>query len=173
MSTKTLNRNSQPINIALWDTLGHGDFTFLRPTIYTNLGITGTHRIRPLVYPNTSVIVICFSLIDPISYEDVLMKWFPGTRQYCPGAPIILVGTKMNGRNDPTVLELLKQRRRSPIPRVEGVWLRKDINTVTYVECDAWTGIGVEQVFESAVDAVLQKRQIEKEIKLRRSSPPN
>ena len=50
--------DGQPVEMALWWTGSMEDFD----------------RIRPLVYPNTDVILICFAIDDPESFENVTKK---------------------------------------------------------------------------------------------------
>ena len=42
------------------------------------------HNMRPLNYPDTDVIVICFSCDNHDSLEDVTKKWAPELRHFCP-----------------------------------------------------------------------------------------
>jgi len=60
-----------------------------------------SRRLRPLSYPQTDVFLICFSLVSPASYENVRAKWFPEVSHHCPNTPVILVGTKLDLRDDP------------------------------------------------------------------------
>ena len=40
----------------------------------------------------TDVFLICFSVVSPSSYENVLTKWNPEIKHHCPDAPVIVVG---------------------------------------------------------------------------------
>ncbi len=59
---------------------------------------------RPLSYPNTDVVLVCFSVTSRDSYVNAEQKWIPEIRHYCPGAKILVVGTKSD----------LRPRRRGP-----------------------------------------------------------
>ena len=64
--------------LALWDTAGQEDYD----------------RLRPLSYPETDVVLLCFALSSRDGLENVHKKWFPEVRQHCPKSPVILVGMK-------------------------------------------------------------------------------
>jgi hypothetical protein len=42
--------------------------------------------------------------VSPTSYENVSAKWVPELRHHAPTAPIILVGTKTDLREDPVIV---------------------------------------------------------------------
>ena len=62
----------------MWDTAGQEDYD----------------RLRPLSYPDTDVILMCFSIDSPDSLENIPEKWTPEVKHFCPNVPIILVGNK-------------------------------------------------------------------------------
>uniref|UniRef100_A0A4X2K7M7 small monomeric GTPase n=1 Tax=Vombatus ursinus TaxID=29139 RepID=A0A4X2K7M7_VOMUR len=103
--------DSKPVNLGLWDTAGQEDYD----------------RLRPLSYPQTDVFLICFSLVSPASYENVRAKWYPEVRHHCPSTPIILVGTKLDLRDDKDTIEKLKEKKLTPITYPQGLALAKEI----------------------------------------------
>jgi Ras-related C3 botulinum toxin substrate 1 len=103
----------------------------------------------------TDVFLICFSVISPSSFDNVLLKWFPEIHHHCPLSPIILVGTKMDLRDDRTILEHLAETGQSAIRREQGLKLAHKIRAVRYLECSALTQKGLKHVFEEAVRSVL------------------
>ncbi|KAM1196665.1 hypothetical protein ACFX2I_008372 [Malus domestica] len=76
--------NGSTVNLGLWDTAGQEDY----------------NRLRPLSYRGADVFILAFSLISKASYENVSKKWIPELKHYAPGVPIILVGTKLDLRDD-------------------------------------------------------------------------
>jgi GTPase SAR1 family protein len=53
--------------------------------------------------------------VNPASFENVRAKWYPEVRHHCPNVPIILVGTKLDLREDKETIEKLKDKRLAPI----------------------------------------------------------
>ncbi|KAJ3072950.1 Rho GTPase protein rac1 [Podochytrium sp. JEL0797] len=110
--------DGKPINLGLWDTAGQEDYD----------------RLRPLSYPQTDVFLVCFSLVNPSSFENVKAK-----------------------------LERLRDRRMSPITFQQGMQCCKEIGAVKYLECSALTQKGLKNVFDDAIRAVfappVQRRQ--------------
>lgn len=43
------------------------------------------------------------------------MQWYPEVSHHCPNTPIILVGTKLDLREDKETLEKLREKRLAPI----------------------------------------------------------
>ena len=75
-------------------------------TVTTREGPGGLmeHRLRPLVYPHTDVVVIAYSVADLASLEHVVQKWRPEIRKWLPHAPLVLLGLKSDARRPlPTV----------------------------------------------------------------------
>ncbi|KVG81806.1 Small GTPase superfamily [Cynara cardunculus var. scolymus] len=104
------------VNLGLWDTAGQEDYS----------------RLRPLSYRGADIFVLAFSLISRPSYENVLKKWMPELRRFAPDVPVILVGTKLDLRDDKGYLAD-----------------HMGSNAITYAQ-------NVKAVFDSAIKAVLQ-----------------
>ncbi|CAG2057988.1 unnamed protein product [Timema podura] len=118
-----------PVSLGLWDTAGQEDYD----------------RLRPLSYPQTDVFLICFSVTSPSSFENVTSKWCPEIKHHCPDAPMILVGTKIDLRDDRETLTALAEQGLSPIKREQGQKLANKIRAVKYMECSALTQRGLKQ----------------------------
>jgi len=112
-------------------------------------------RLRPLSYPQTDVFLICFSVDNPDSLGNVVKKWWPEVRHFCPNAPIVVVGTKADLRTDvPTIAELdvLGQK---VVASSEGRDVAARIAAVAYQECSAKNNDGVREVFDIAAKVAL------------------
>jgi len=80
-----------------------------------------TDEERFISYPYTDVLVICFSLVSPSSFENVKTKWLPEIAHYCPKVPFLLVGTKLDLRENQDVINELKERQQTPITQSAGL----------------------------------------------------
>ncbi|KAL6049129.1 Rho GTPase protein rac1 [Balamuthia mandrillaris] len=125
------------INFALWDTAGQEEYS----------------RLRALSYPETDVFLLCFSVVSAPSFDNIKTKWFPEINHHCPGAKCILVGTKIDLREDKATMESLKGDR---LPTLDmGKKLAEEIGAECYLECSALTQEGLKRVFEEAIRAVI------------------
>lgn len=94
---------------------------------------------------------------DFISLMNKLLisQWYPEVSHHCPNTPIILVGTKLDLRDDPRTNEKLKERKLAPITYPQGLGMAKEIGAVKYLECSALTQKGLKNVFDESIRAVL------------------
>jgi Ras-related C3 botulinum toxin substrate 1 len=67
-------------------------------------GQEGYDQLRRQAYKETSIFLVCFSVVHPESFLNVLDKWIPEIRKSCPDVPVILVGTKIDLRKDKKVI---------------------------------------------------------------------
>ncbi|KAF8519941.1 P-loop containing nucleoside triphosphate hydrolase protein, partial [Gautieria morchelliformis] len=123
----------------------------VRHCLFDTLGQEDYDRFRPLTYPKTDVFLLCFSLANPQSYENVKTKWFPEVNHHAPHASVILVGTQLDLRDDPATIEKLRERGTAPITYMQGVDMHKYIGAVRYLECSALTQEGLQNVFDEAI----------------------
>ncbi|KAI3780950.1 hypothetical protein L2E82_10944 [Cichorium intybus] len=137
------------VNLGLWDTAGQEDY----------------NRLRPLSYRGADVFILAFSLISKASYENVSKKWIPELRHYAPGVPIILVGTKLDLRDDKQFLS--DHPGAVPITTAQGEELKKLIGAPAYIECSSKTQQNVKAVFDAAIKVVLQPPKQKKKKKRR------
>jgi len=135
--------DGKQVELALWDTAGQEDYD----------------RLRPLSYPDTDVILMCFSIDSPDSLENIPEKWTPEVRHFCPNVPIILVGNKKDLRNDQGTIRELNKMKQEPVRYEEGRSMSEKIAAFGYLECSAKTKEGVREVFETATKAALQVKK--------------
>ena len=131
--------DGRPINLGLWCSAGQEDYV----------------RLRPLSYPQTDVFLVCYSVVNPSSFENVKATWIPEVRHHCPEVPMILVGLKIDLRDDRDYIEKLKECHLSPITYEMGFKYARDLGFVKFCECSARTQKGLKNVFDEAIRAVL------------------
>ncbi|KAF0036224.1 hypothetical protein F2P81_011536 [Scophthalmus maximus] len=135
--------DGKQVELALWDTAGQEDYD----------------RLRPLSYPDTDVILMCFSVDSPDSLENIPEKWTPEVKHFCPNVPIILVGNKKDLRNDEHTRRELAKMKQEPVKYEDGKEMAARISAYGYQECSAKTKDGVREVFEMATRAALQAKK--------------
>ncbi|TDH10510.1 hypothetical protein EPR50_G00075830 [Perca flavescens] len=135
--------DGKQVELALWDTAGQEDYD----------------RLRPLSYPDTDVILMCFSVDSPDSLENIPEKWTPEVKHFCPNVPIILVGNKKDLRNDEHTRRELAKMKQEPVKFEDGKEMANRISAYGYQECSAKTKDGVREVFEMATRAALQAKK--------------
>ncbi|KAL0202750.1 hypothetical protein M9458_000768 [Cirrhinus mrigala] len=138
--------DGNPVNLEILDTAGLEDYNGL----------------RPIYYRQTDVFLICFSLVDPRSLENIHEKWYPEIRDHCPDTPIILVGTKLDLRDDKDTIKQLKKYKQTPISYHQGLAVAEEIGAVKYLECSASTQMGLKTVFDEAARVTLNSPLVKK-----------
>lgn len=150
--------DGKPISLGLWDTAGQEDYD----------------RLRPLSYPQTDVFLICFSIVSPPSFDNVKAKvrtrlkirfccgrqtnalqWAPEIAHHAPGVPIVLVGTKLDLRENENVKAEMAKRKQTPIAYEQAVACAREIRAVKYLECSALTQRNLKGVFDEAIRFVV------------------
>lgn len=128
------------VELALWDTAGQEDYD----------------RLRPLSYPDTDVIIVCYAVDNPDSFQNVAEKWVPEVRHFCPGVPYLLVGTKKDLLTDEDTLHRLMAHREKPVTNDQGEHLARKIHALAFFEVSAKTREGVSELFIAATKAALR-----------------
>ncbi|XP_065895310.1 ras-related C3 botulinum toxin substrate 1-like isoform X2 [Dysidea avara] len=98
--------------------------------LWDTVGQDDYDRLRPLSYPQT---------------------WNPEVSHYCPNTPVILVGTKLDLRDDKEIVGLTYP---------QGLQMMKEIGAVKYIECSALTQKGLKMVFDDAIRAVFASTKL-------------
>ncbi|XP_074644101.1 ras-like GTP-binding protein rhoA [Tubulanus polymorphus] len=131
--------DNMKVELALWDTAGQEDYD----------------RLRPLSYPDTDVILLCFAIDSPDSLVNVKENWLPEIKHFCPHVPYILVGNKKDLRCDAVLISELAKTKQYPIKECDGELMKELIGAEDYIECSAKTRDGVRETFEAATRAAI------------------
>ncbi|KAM4014285.1 rho-related GTP-binding protein RhoV isoform 1-T1 [Anomaloglossus baeobatrachus] len=138
-----------PVRIQLCDTAGQEDFDHL----------------RSLCYPETDVFLVCFSVVNPSSFQNVTEKWIPEIRTHSPHTPVVLVGTQTDLRDDVNVLINLNRYHVGPVSESQAQAVAQKIRAQTYIECSALTQKNLKDVFDTAIlSAIKHKARLEKKL---------
>ncbi|RMZ77338.1 hypothetical protein DV737_g4385, partial [Chaetothyriales sp. CBS 132003] len=110
------------MELSLWDTAGQEEFD----------------RLRSLSYDDTQAIMLCFSVDNRGSLENVSTKWVQEIHEHCPGVKVA----------------------QHPAYRMihynEGLEVARKIGALRYLECSAMRNRGVNEAFTEAARVALQ-----------------
>ncbi|ESO93584.1 hypothetical protein LOTGIDRAFT_119223 [Lottia gigantea] len=101
--------DGRAVNVAFFDTAGQEDYD----------------RLRPLSYPDTDIFLLCYSVDNADSLENIKEKWIPEVDHYCPGVPKIMIACKagmLPSRSERTI----------PVPKGVGEKMAKDLGLDHY-----------------------------------------
>ena len=138
--SKNVMFEDQNVNLQIWDTGGLEDY----------------EKLRTFSYSETDVFIICFSLVNPTSLDNVTSRWLPQNFEHCPDTPFILVGLKSDIRDEfETHPDELKQKGMEPISHTCGEQMKERIGAYAYIECSSLKFVNLKEVFDEAIKAVL------------------
>ncbi|KYO28101.1 rho-related GTP-binding protein RhoD isoform X1 [Alligator mississippiensis] len=137
--TASFQIGSKTVQIHLWDTAGQEDYD----------------RLRPLSYTEANIVLMCYDVTSPSSYDNILTKWYPEVNHFCKGVPIVLVGCKTDLRKDKAVLRKLHEDQLAPITYQKGESMAKTVHAIAYFECSAKFQENITNIFVEASSAAL------------------
>ena len=109
-----------------------------------------------LSYDKADGFILAFDLTSRPSMENVSKRWIKELRAKAPGAPVVLVGTKLDLRMGGSAHQ---GHGSACVAAREGEALGKRIGAECYVECSALTQDNLGAVFDAAVDACMRRRE--------------
>jgi Ras family protein A len=146
--------SGETLELALWDTAGQEEYD----------------RLRPLSYPETDLLFVCFAIDCPNSLDNVMDKvrqmeclldtqlttiqWYPEVLHFCPYTPLVLVGLKSDLRTKRTCIDLLKTQGLTPVTQEQGMAVANKMGA-RYMECSSKEYTGVDEIFEEAINIVV------------------
>lgn len=138
--SKIVTVDDVPVRLILLDTAGQESYRF----------------IRPLSYPKTDLFLVCFSVDNLASLENVESKWLPEIKRHSPRSKITLVGLKSDLPH--TVKGKVAEK------------LAKKAAASTYLECSAKTQEGIYQLFDHALKTLMTRSPPQNQISICRCS---
>ncbi|KAG9263413.1 rho-related GTP-binding protein RhoF [Astyanax mexicanus] len=139
----TVTHGGKEIQLNLYDTAGQDDYD----------------RLRPLSYQNADLILVCYDVTNPTSYENVIIKWYPEVHHFCRDVPKILIGCKTDLRKDKEKMRKLRAVEQEPITYTQGEETQKQMNAELYLECSAKYRENVEDIFKEATKLAMTMRR--------------
>uniref|UniRef100_A0A8C4SDX0 Rho-related GTP-binding protein RhoF-like n=1 Tax=Erpetoichthys calabaricus TaxID=27687 RepID=A0A8C4SDX0_ERPCA len=134
--TANVTSGSQKAEVHLWDTAGQEEYD----------------RLRPLSYTGANVVLICYDVTNPNSYENVLTKWHPEVKHFCRGVPFLLVGCKTDLRKDKIHLRKLRESGFEPITYSQvNQSAYYQLTAAMYLECSSRLQENVAAIFSEVV----------------------
>ncbi|XP_048677946.1 rho-related GTP-binding protein RhoF isoform X1 [Lepidochelys kempii] len=150
--TTSITVGNKEVILNLYDTAGQEDYD----------------RLRPLSYQNTNMVLICYDVMNPTSYDNVLIKWYPEISHFCRGVPLILIGCKTDLRKDKEHLRKLMSSEQEPITYTQGEATCQQMKAQAYLECSAKCRENIEDVFKEATNIALNAMKKAKRRKKRK-----
>ena len=65
-----------------------------QPLVDTDYMQEDYERLRPLSYPQTDCFIMCYSISNPASFDNIKRVWHPELKRHAQDVPLLLVGTK-------------------------------------------------------------------------------
>nr|XP_005577162.2 rho-related GTP-binding protein RhoD isoform X1 [Macaca fascicularis] len=137
-----LQVKGRPVHLHIWDTAGQDDYD----------------RLRPLFYPDASVLLLCFDVTSPNSFDNIFNRWYPEVNHFCKKVPIIVVGCKTDLRKDKSLVNKLRRNGLEPVTYHRGQEMARSVGAVAYLECSARLHDNVHAVFQEAAEVALSSR---------------
>lgn len=134
------------VELALWDTAGQEDYD----------------RLRPLSYPDSHVILICYAIDSLDSLDNITEKWAAEVRHFCNDLPVLLIGCKKDLRDNALARQDCAALGQTLVTPEQGRKVAEDIKSHAHIECSARTKENVAEVFEQATYAALNQVRAKK-----------
>merc|ERR1711934_841241 len=137
MNAKKVEVDGESFELRLWDTAGQEAY----------------EELRKQAYIGADVIIIGFCLVNRDSFENVTELWQKDYGKEAKDAKVVLVGLKQDLVEDANELKKLKEKNQEPVTEEEMAVVAKKVGASSHLRCSAFTGVGVNEVFEGVVRA--------------------
>lgn len=105
--------------------------------------------------PGPDVIFLLYSVISPSSLASATSVWSAELRAHSPGAPVILLATKTDLRDDAEVTDRLAKRGLTPVSLEQGQRAAQAIGALGFFEMSCAPGANpLERVFSQGLQLV-------------------
>ena len=127
-----------------------------------NIAIRSTSKLELLGH-SFNVLIVVFSVDNPDSFENILKRRFLELSHDRHNAAILLVGNKVDLRNDSKTVKDLSESGEYPITAQMGEQLALKLQAFNYLDCSMFDQRKIEKVFEEAVWASFREKKQKKQ----------
>ncbi|KAK3595318.1 hypothetical protein CHS0354_004470 [Potamilus streckersoni] len=149
LRTSVVNVDGVHVSLRIWDTFGYHD------------------KNRKFAYKGADVILLCYSVVNRTSLQNLTRYWIPEVKCCAPATPVVIVGTQADLRyicRDEMYRKVNKgfMYRTAEVKDIvfpqEGRALAEQLKA-PYYECSVYTRYGINDVFINAIrTAVMNKK---------------
>jgi hypothetical protein len=107
---------------------------------------------RPVTLPAIKIFIICFSIISPLSLDNIQARWKPELSHRSPHTPFIVCGTHADLRDDINTIQRMESKGERPISQEQGQQLAQQLGAAAYCE----TTIRDPQTYDSVISKAVQ-----------------
>ncbi|CAL1531017.1 unnamed protein product [Lymnaea stagnalis] len=116
-------------------------------------------KLRQTSYSGAHVALLCYSVNDRNSLENVVDKWRSELTEHLTNVPVVLVGTKTDLRDEPSITRTPFMTRYVPVDSQEQWTVAERIGAAACVECSAFSADSVCGVFETATRVAMLRKE--------------
>lgn len=106
------------------------------------------------VYENADLFLLCFSIVNQKSFDNIKKFWFPNVRKKNKHTPIILVGMKSDFRDKSIDKNKSYPKNIDPIPLSKCEELKNEIKAANYIECSSMLRSNLQEVLICCYDVI-------------------
>ncbi|KAI6649203.1 Transforming protein RhoA-like [Oopsacas minuta] len=132
-------------------------------SMYDTPGDDNYSHIRPLSYPDTDILLLCFDLSSPQSYHNIFTKWLPEIHGRCKNVPLYIIGCKLDLKEHQMADQPINWRVSPPCNQEDITSLLCQTGACDYFECSAKSGTNVSEIVRHIINARMQIYKIERE----------
>jgi Ras homolog gene family, member U len=107
-------------------------------------------ELRKLIIQTMDIFIVCYSVSDVKSFENVENVWIPEIKKISPFTPIILVATKSD----------LSENQK--LDDIKGSKLQKKIKSNGFVQCSAMNQENIHKCFELVIETFMTPVKVKK-----------
>ncbi|CAC5357306.1 Ras-like GTP-binding protein RhoL [Mytilus coruscus] len=105
-------------------------------------------EVRTKSYKEANVFILCYSVSDRDSFENVKSFWIPEIRNLCKKTPVVLVGTYKDTRDE-----------NNNVSKQEGLDIMESHKFDAFIECRSDNKEEVNELFEDILLSVIKSKR--------------